>query len=698
MTSLTVLAGRLGLVASLAAAAFVVLSVARAGEHPDERTALRIRWASVGALAATAVSFALLVAALLRDDFGVAFVAAHHSSAASWPYSITAAWSGLEGSLLLWALITTGFGAVLALTATSGTIDRLGLVASGVVAGVSVFFVGVVLFVEPVFEQLAVPPADGAGTNPLLQDHLMMVIHPPILYAGYIGFVVPFAFAVAALWTRDRSIRWVRRTQRWALVAWTLLSLGILLGGWWSYEVLGWGGYWAWDPVENASLLPWISGTAYLHSATVHARRGLLPLWSVGLALSTYLLVVLGTFLARSGMIVSVHAFTTSSLGPVLLVFLVVLAVGSGWLLVTRGADIAPGPKISSLLSREGTILVNNLLLTFFAVVVLVGSIAPVLFEAFGDRRISVGRPYFDAWAVWITLALLAMMAIAVVAPPDRRAAAGSASSSLSDIGRRLRGPFEVAVAATALAVLAGARLAPLVVATQFLGTVVVATAVAEFVRAVRERWGPRGAVAALAAALRAAPSRWAGHAAHVGVAVMALGIAVSTSTADRGTVQLQPGQRAVVAGIEVTYLRPTSVRRAQHDAQGVELRLVAGEDSAIARPELRRYPNRTGSIGVPSVWTSPRATDVYVSLNGLDASGATVQVIRYPWLILVWVGSLVIVAAGVLGTSLRWWRRRSERSALVLLGDAGPGDGRDRDPSPNESEPAGAGSGEARG
>jgi cytochrome c-type biogenesis protein CcmF len=692
MTTFVVIAGRVSLVVALAgtAAAAVFAGRVASGRSAGSRhDALRVRRAALVAAGACVIAFGLLVLALLRDDFGVAFVAGHHSRAASWGYSITAAWSGLEGSLLLWATMTAVFGAAVAVGAARRSVDHsaavgplpagasrdgagtdlLGVVASGVIAVITTFFVALVVFVEPVFEALADPPLDGAGTNPLLQEHVMMAIHPPILYGGYIGFVVPFAFACAALVVRAQGPQWVLRTQRWTSVAWTLLTAGILLGGWWSYEVLGWGGYWAWDPVENASLLPWLVGTASLHSSTVHARRGLLPVWSIGLALSSFVFVLLGTFLARSGVIVSVHAFSTSSLGAVLLGFLAVVVAASGWLLVTRGPSVARPRLMRSLVSREGAILINNLLLMFFAVIVLIGTAAPIVVEALRGDRISVGRPFFDTWAVWITFALLALMALAVVAPAGREAASGA------ELWARVRPSLEAAAAITAVVVLVGMR-APLVILTVFLVAWVTAAAVVEFARAVRARLDERGVAPAMAATLRSSPGWWAGQIAHVGLAVLTLGIAVSSTFAERATVTLRPGEVAVAAGLDVTYVRPVAERRPAHTAQGAVVRLGSGTDAVTVQPELREFPGRRGVIGIPAVDTAG-TTDVYVTLVRLDAGGATLQVIRYPLLVLVWAGGLTMVGGGVLGIVLRRLRRRSDHRALALLagGPATPGD-----------------------
>jgi len=305
-----VVVGRLCLVTALAGALITI-----AAGWATAKRGVRHPWLRRGALltgAGLAAAFATLEAALLRNDFDVAYVVAHHSRATSTFFTVTGAWAGLEGSLLLWATVIAAYLVLVALRVTRrrDVPDRLGAGALVVMGVVAAFFTSLVLFVTPSFTTMPRTFADGSGANPLLQDHVLMAIHPPLLYLGYVGFLVPFAFAVSALAQRERGPRWVLRTQTWALVAWVFLTAGIVIGGWWSYDVLGWGGYWAWDPVENASFLPWLVGTAYLHSAVMQARRGMLPAWSVGLIVSSFVFTLLGTFLARSGVIASVHAFS----------------------------------------------------------------------------------------------------------------------------------------------------------------------------------------------------------------------------------------------------------------------------------------------------------------------------------------------------------------------------------------------------
>ena len=283
---------------------------------------------------------------------------------------------------------------------------------------VSAFFFALMLGPADPFIAVNPPPGyDGPGPNPLLQNHILMAFHPPILYLGYVGFTVPFAFAISALITGRLDENWLTATRRWTLAAWGFLTLGIVLGAWWSYETLGWGGYWAWDPVENASFLPWLTGTAYLHSVVVQERQGILRVWNLSLVIATFSLTILGTFITRSGILASVHSFTESGIGPSILGFFAVTVAVSLALIAWRGDQLRSNVRIASPASREGAFLMNNALFAAFAFVVLLGTVFPLLVEAFDGREISVGNPYFDRMTRPVGFALLFLMAVAPVLP-----------------------------------------------------------------------------------------------------------------------------------------------------------------------------------------------------------------------------------------------------------------------------------------
>jgi len=378
-------AGFAGILVAIGGAGILVVQGIRAWVRDDDHGTDRLRLGVWALLGGALIAFVALEVALLTDDFSIEYVANNHSSSTPLLFTIAGAWAALEGSIVLWGLVLAAF-AWWALR-NVGEADPVGAVAMAVIGLVALFFFGLMATAANPFTVLTEVPLDGAGQNPLLQNHWLMAVHPPMLYLGYVGLTVPFAFAIGALVAGDGSSDWLHRVRRPSVVAWTFLTLGIALGGWWSYEVLGWGGYWAWDPVENASLLPWLTATAFIHSSVVQRRRGMLQAWNIALVISTFALTILGTFLTRSGVVASVHSFTQSAVGPALLVFLGVIVVGGLGLFALRAHLVESSPRLDSLASREGVFLVNNLLLALFAFVVLVGTLYPMLVEALAATR-----------------------------------------------------------------------------------------------------------------------------------------------------------------------------------------------------------------------------------------------------------------------------------------------------------------------
>src|SRR5688572_15063934 len=364
-----------------------------------------------------------MVYALVAHDFSVKYVAMVGSRATPLFYTVISLWGALEGSILFWIFVLSSLSALVVYQNRfrEGTLVAY---SGGVLMLVSVFFL--ILLVGPAnpFGLVSPVPPDGPGPNPLLQNHVLMAVHPPLLYLGYVGMTVPFAFAIGAVLSGEiDNDGWIRLTRRWTLLAWMFLSAAIVAGMWWSYEVLGWGGYWAWDPVENASFIPWLTATAFLHSVVVQERRGMLRVWNLSLIIATFCLTILGTFLTRSGVLNSVHAFSESDIGAWFLTFLGLAAATGIGLIAWRGDRLRTPGRIDSPVSREGAFLANNLLFAGFAFVVLLGTVFPLLVEALQDKKLSVGEPYFDRMTVPIGLALLFMMAVAPALP--WRAASG---------------------------------------------------------------------------------------------------------------------------------------------------------------------------------------------------------------------------------------------------------------------------------
>ncbi len=644
MTTVVPAAGWAGAFLGVAGSLVLMLSGFRAQRKPHSvrRSQLEVPvWCMVGG---AGLSMLALQVALLTDNFAVSYVAENHSRDTSLLYTITTAWSALGGSIVLWTLVLAGYTAVV-LRQVRGSEDRLGTGALGVLGLVGAFFFGLVTTVANPFKILANPPADGPGPNPLLQENILVAFHPPMLYLGYVGFTVPFAFAISALLLKQGGVAWLRRTRRANLVAWSFLSGGLVLGSWWSYEVLGWGGYWAWDPVENAALMPWLVATAFIHSAAVQIKRGMLQAWNFVLVLATFALTILGTFLTRSGVVLSVHSFTESGIGPVLLGFLLLVLVGGFGLFAARGERIASLSRPDSLASREGAFLVNNLLLSLFAFVVVTGTVYPILLEALTGDQVSVGRPFFDRMAVPLGFGLLLAMGVGPFLP-YRYAAA-------SVVWQRLRLPLLAGSLAAAGLVLVGVR-SVWVVAVVFVAVVIAAGTVRQLIVTAPGR-RPRDFFR-LVSGQRA---YWGGQLAHLGVALLVVVIAVTSALSTRTTVTLQPGQSAEFAGYEVTF--QTTKKYPAPNRQVTEPQITFRADGRTvwtATPRVSSFRNQEQAVGTPSVWSKPRQ-DIYVALADLQPNRqVTLNLYRYPLMIWMWIAGGMVVAGGFWALSSR--RRRS--------------------------------------
>ena len=642
-------AALLGFLASAIGGLSLVFGLTRKRTH-----LVRAAWSYVWfVVAAAVIGMGAMEFALLRHDFSLKFVADNGSRHTPVLYTIAGAWSALEGSILLWVLVLSIYLAALALRHRAQRDDEVFGWALVVMLAVATFFFLLLLTSADPFHTLkGAIPADGPGPNPLLQNHPLMAFHPPILYAGYVGFTVPFAFAVASLITGRVDEGWVLAMRRWSLVAFGLLSVGIILGAWWSYEVLGWGGFWAWDPVENASFLPWLTATAYLHSALVQERRGMLRVWNLSLVTSTFALTILGTFLTRSGVLDSVHSFTESGVGPMLLTFFAIIVVVVCGLLAWRGDALRSPGMIDSPVSRESAFLMNNLLFAAFAFVVLLGTVFPLIAEALNNTRLSIGRPYFDRMTGPIGLALLFLMAVAP-ALPWRKASKGV----LRD---RLLVPAWAGGLTLVVLVAFGIRSVAALLAFG-LGAFAGAAALRQLALAARnarrvgEPWW-RGVVGRANG----------GMIVHLGVVVVAVGFAASMSFAQRDEFRLKPGQTARIDGHRVTYLGVDTVKHATHSSERAAVRVDGG---TVYRPALSKYPFATQAIGTPSVRVGI-FQDVYLTLvtTPSDPNGtAVIGVVVTPMVNWLWAGGGII---GV-GTALALvpGRRRVPTAPASLVG-----------------------------
>lgn len=610
--------------------------------------------------------------ALITHDFSLTYVADNNSRTTPLLYSITGLWSALAGSILLWAVILGGYATAMVWRFKRRADDRLVAWATLVVYVVAAFFFALMLGPADPFSHVSgAVPANGLGPNVLLQDNPLVLFHPPMLYLGLVGFTLPFAFAVAALVTGRLDDDWQGETRRWTLLAWTFLTAGIVLGAWWSYQVLGWGGFWAWDPVENASLLPWLVGTAYLHSVMVEQRRGLLRIWNLSLVIATFSLTILGTFLTRSGVLQSVHSFSTSTIGPLLLAFFgLVVVVGVG-LIAWRGDRLRSPGGIDSPISREGAFLANNLLFVLFAVVVLLGTVFPLLYEALeSGQQVTVAAPYFNRLVVPIGLGLLFLMAVAPALPWRK--------SSLAVVRGRLAIPAACGVGVVLVCVATGLRgLEPLLAFG--LGAFAAASALRALALSVRGAW--HGARARGAGAARAVLAGWRGFVGranggmvvHVGVVVIAVGLAAATAYGQRGEVRLVRGQSATFAGHTVEFVSTRNVAGSASHALEAVLRVDHG---GTYTPAVTQFGAGTQPVGTPAIASSLR-DDVYLTIDSIPDKGGlwTFGVVVQPLVRWLWLGGALVVLGSVLAALPGRRRRPTDPVSAPVPGAADRGE-----------------------
>jgi cytochrome c-type biogenesis protein CcmF len=679
--------GHSGVLLSLAASILGVAMIAYGLARNRPELARTGRVYAVLVLGGAIVATVAMERALITHDFSLAFVAANNSRSTPLLYTITGMWSALAGSILLWGLILAGYIAAMVWRFRHRADDPLVGWATLVTLVVAAFFFGLMAGPADPFRTVAgAVPANGLGPNVLLQDNALVAFHPPILYLGFVGFTIPFAFAIASLVTGRVGEGWQLATRRWTLFAWAFLTVGIVLGAWWSYQVLGWGGFWAWDPVENASFLPWLCATAYLHSVLVQERRGLLRVWNLSLVIATFSLTILGTFLTRSGVIASVHAFSDSDIGPLLLGFFgAVLATGVG-LIAWRGDRLRSPGGIDSMMSREGAFLVNNLLFVVFAFVVLLGTVFPLLYEAFRGQQVTVGAPYFNAMTLPIGLALLLLMSIGP-ALPWRKTTAGTLRS-------RLTVPAWVGALVIVGCVAGGVRgLGPLVAFG--LGGFAAAANVRQLVLSAR------GAHRGGAGAWRGLVGRAnGGMVVHLGVVVIAVALAAATSFGHRGEVTLRPGQMTMSDGHRITFEGLTLVRSSARTATEA---LVVVDGHGPLRPAVSQFGQNTEQVGTPAI-DSSLEDDVYLTVDALPVHAGgpvTLGVTVQPLVAWLWGGGLLLVLGSALAAVPGKRRRPTDPvSAPVPAlrtgdGSTGSGDALAAPGAVGRDERRGAGSGD---
>jgi len=655
--------GRAALLVTLGLSLFALIAGATAALQGRRRLAQSAQNALAVSFVSTAVAAAVLLSALLRNDFSFQYVARTTSRALPTAYTISAFWGGQEGSLLLWLLILTGFATAAVRLNRRWVRDLIPWVVP-VFAGVSTFFAFLLVAVASPFDTQAAPP-DGAGMTPSLQNPYMLA-HPPLLYLGYVGLTVPFAFAAAALLSSHLDERWLIATRRWTLFAWTALGIGQLLGAHWAYVEVGWGGYYAWDPVENAALMPWLAATAFLHSVMIQEKRGMLKVWNVLLVLLAFALALFGTFLTRSGVVNSIHSFTKSSIGPWFLAFIVVVVSFSLALVFLRLPRLRSPTKLESPISREAAFLYNNLLLLALCLAILWGVVYPMLSQAVRGEAVVLGRSYYDFFLRVFGLPLLLLMGVGPLIAWRR--------ASLRSLVTTFRWPTLVAlvIGGILLALGAGSSVPGLVAYT--FSAFVIVTIVLEFARGTRARkalgstsWP--GAFTSLVARNR---RRYGGYVVHAAIVLLALGVAGSSAFDSVAEAKLHRGEAMRIgdytllyrslrekAGPNATEIRATlDVRRGGKDLGSLQ----AGKNAYTIEQQV------SNEVGIRSDHLT--GEDLFVIAEQIDPNGTVYfRVFVKPLVNLIWIAGVVFLLGSVITL---WPDRREERRLVARTAEVG--------------------------
>ncbi len=632
--------------ATLAAASAMLASIVaarRGGQQASVPWMRAARWLLVLVALLFSVAAGLLLTALQTDDFRFAYVVDYSERAMLGGYKFAALWAGQAGSLLLWGWLLSVLGAI-AVFGWRRLPGREHAMAHACLALVCGFFATLLLFsANPFALTEGGPTADGRGLNPQLQD-LAMIIHPPLLFLGYAGFTMPFAMLVGVLIAKPGDSKWIASIRRWVLFSWIFLGAGILMGAWWAYIELGWGGYWAWDPVENASLLPWLTSTALLHSMFVQQHRGMFKIWNASLVATTFLLCIFGTYITRSGVIDSVHAFAASLIGVFFLVFLLGTTALSIGLILWRRKALAPPRPIEGLVSREGAILAANVLLTIMMMVTLIGTIFPLIGPLVGAAGVTVKAPFYNRVVAPMGIALVGLMSMAPILAFGQQAA--------SKILRSLRWPAVAGLVVTGLVAVTITHniWALLCVAIVTVGT---AAVIVDFARSVgaRRRSTGESLGRAVIRLIDRDHRRYGGQLAHLGLMMIVVGVAGSSLFGVESTHKVTPGTSFDAAGFTLRFDGIKDLRGPNYSAVQASVQLVdpSGRTETIT-PQVRFYdkwseqPN--AEIALRSTWTE----DLYISLAGWEAGGtvAAIAVHVNPVVVWIWLGGIVMVLGGV--------------------------------------------------
>ncbi len=593
------------------------------------------------------IAMVVMLYALMTHDFSIQYVSRVSNRAMPMFYTIASLWGGQEGSLMLWLWLLTLYSALAVRQNQHSNREFIPYVIPTLMV-TSLLFIAMLVFSEDPFARLPQTPIDGQGLNPLLQNPLM-VIHPPNLYLGFVGYAVPFALAIGALVSGRLDSQWIRSVRRWTIVAWLFNTVGVILGGQWAYVELGWGGYWAWDPVENASLMPWLTATAFLHSIMIQEKKGMLKVWNMSLVILTYALSIFGTFLTRSGIVSSVHAFAESNIGGYFLIYLGVIIAVSVGLVIKRLPQLQSDHRLESTLSRESSFLFNNLFLVGMMFAVLWGTMFPILSEAIRGVKISVAAPFFNQVNVPLGLALLFLAGVCPLIAWRK--------ASTRNLIRNFLYPLTWSFVVTAVLYAMGVRHVVALIALSICGFVL-GTVVLEFYRGTRVRYASRGGsiLWALTSLVQRNRRRYGGYIVHLGVVLAFVGITGSSAYQIEQDVVLRPGERADVGQFTLQYDRLVRSVLPTHEAFVATVRVFRADKLLTTlKPEKRLYFAQNQPTTEVALRTS-LLEDLYVILAGFEPSRiATFKVFVNPLVAWLWLGGLVMV----IGTIIAIWPER---------------------------------------
>ncbi len=668
--------GSFALLLALALSAYSFLAGALALALPgpgSERLGETARRAGIATFALVFLAAVVLVTSAFQDDFSIAYIYHHSNRDLPAPYKFATLWSGQEGSLLFWSLLLAAYGLVLRLRHKTDT--RLFAYASVIIAAVQIFFLLLLNFAAHPFALMTgTLPADGAGLNPLLQ-YPEMVIHPPMLYLGYVGFTVPFAFALGALIMRYPGEKWIRITRRWTMVTWAFLTCGVFLGAHWAYSVLGWGGYWGWDPVENASLMPWLTGTAFLHSVMMQEKRGMLKMWNMWLIFATFWLAILGTFLTRSGIISSVHAFAQSSIGGWFKWFLLITLVTFTFFFFKNKSHLRSEHKLESLISRESSFLFNNLLLLLACFTVLWGTWFPLISEYVQGNKVTVGPPFYNKVAIPVALFLLLLTAVGPLLAWRK--------TSIESLKRNFMWPALGALAVGILMIAFGVR--PWTDISYFyalmaamLAALVSLTVMSEFIRGGRviSRHTRQNLLASMVHLWHRNTRRYGGYIVHFGMAVVIIGILGTPFNQDKEK-EMGFGDKMTIGPYTLVCESYTQDDNPNYSNEWAIINVFKGDKQITTMyPERRFYKASQQPQTLPRIRSTVKE-DLYLTYEGLNETTGRpiIKAHLNPLVMWIWVGVLIMIGGTVLGLIPNAPPLRVAAPARVETAPVGAGD-----------------------